>query len=299
MKRVKSTIPVLDICSLSGTDQLSSELIAEPFARYLLAHSNLHFPHRHSFYHIVLFTKGGGTHSIDFQQFRVAPGQMYFMKPGQAHRWNFQGKTDGYVINFSEHLFNGFLADGNYLEQFPFLQGVAEEGVINLGPAAYKEARAIAEKVVAEAHQPGMKGLDLIRTSLLQLFITVNRSVSDGSHDAGKPQTQLLLHNFRKLVDAHYAEKRLPKEYAALLYITPNHLNAMCKDLLGKSAGEVIRDRILLEAKRLLINADLSISRIASELNFTDNSHFTRFFKKHTNGTPEEFRRNPSVKPKS
>jgi AraC-like DNA-binding protein len=299
MKRVKNTIPVLDICSLTSTDQINSEVIAEPFAPYLEAHPNLHLPHRHSFYHVVLFTQGGGHHSIDFQQFKVIPRQIYFMKPGQAHRWNFQGQTDGYVVNFSDHSFDSFLANSHYLEQFPFLQGIAEEGVINLDTAIYKEAKAIIEKIVAEVHQPGAKSLDIVRTWLIELFIIIDRSISKDSSGSVQPQTQLLLHNFRKLVDVHYAEKRLPKEYAALLYITPNHLNALCKDLLGKSAGEVIRDRILLEAKRLLINADLSISQIASILNFTDNSHFTRFFKKHTNGTPEEFRRNASGNPKN
>jgi len=83
-----------------------------------------------------------------------------------------------------------------------------------------------------------------------------------------------------------------PKDYAELLYITPNHLNALCKDLLGIQAGEVIRNRILLEAKRLLTNPLLTITEIALQLNFNDNSYFTKFFKKSTGITPEEFRKN-------
>ena len=111
---------------------MESELVAERFGSYLLAHPNLHIAHRHSFYHIVLFTKGGGRHSIDFKQFPVAPGQIYFMKPGQVHSWSFEGATDGYVINFSEQLFDSFLANGRYIDRFLFFQGLAEEGVINL-----------------------------------------------------------------------------------------------------------------------------------------------------------------------
>ena len=92
-------------------------------------------------------------------------------------------------------------------------------------------------------------------------------------------------------MNEYYNRKRLPKEYAAMLYVTPNHLNALCNDLLGKAAGEVIRDRVLLEAKRLLVNADINISEIAFQLDFKDNSYFTRFFKKYTGTTPEDFRR--------
>ncbi|RYZ32209.1 MAG: AraC family transcriptional regulator, partial [Sphingobacteriales bacterium] len=69
------------------------------------------------------------------------------------------------------------------------------------------------------------------------------------------------------------------------------HLNALCQDLLGKTAGELIRDRILLEAKRLLVNADISISEIAWQLNFADNSYFSKFFKKQAGTTPEAFRK--------
>mgnify|MGYP001608602554 CR=1 FL=1 len=84
---------------------------------------------------------------------------------------------------------------------------------------------------------------------------------------------------------------RLPKQYAELLYITPNHLNALCNDVLGVPAGEVIRNRIILEAKRLLINNDMTVLEIANHLNFADNSYFTKFFKKLEGITPEEFRK--------
>ena len=76
-----------------------------------------------------------------------------------------------------------------------------------------------------------------------------------------------------------------------MLYVTPNHLNALCQDLLGKSAGEVIRERILLEAKRQLVNASAGIADVGYDLGFTDNSYFTKFFKKYTGTTPEAFRR--------
>jgi len=101
-----------------------------------------------------------------------------------------------------------------------------------------------------------------------------------------------LLKNFQKLIEANYIKLKLPKDYANLLYITPNHLNAVCKDLLGMQAGEVIRNRTILEAKRLLTNAQLNITEIAFKLNFSDNSYFTKFFKKFEGITPEEFRKN-------
>jgi AraC-like DNA-binding protein len=93
------------------------------------------------------------------------------------------------------------------------------------------------------------------------------------------------------LLERHYLKLRWPKEYAALLYITPHHLNAICREFLGVSTGEAIRNRIILEAKRLLVNIDLSISEVSYQLNFNDNSYFTKLFKKQVGSTPEEFRR--------
>lgn len=291
MQKVKNTIPVYDICSISGHDHINNKIIAEPFAEYLQVHPNLRSAHRHSFYHIVLFTKGCGYHTIDFEKFDVIPGQIYFMSPGQVHSWNFEGEADGYVINFSEDIFHGFLTDENFPEQFSFFRSIARESVVALKEPAFSEAKAIIEKIIHEVHHQTAFTLNMVRTGLIELFINAQRAISEDNTKAVPPQNQLILYNFRKLVNAHYAEKRLPKEYAAMLYITPNHLNALCNDLLGKPAGEVIRDRILLEAKRLLVNADLSISEIAFRLNFADNSHFTRFFKKYTNTTPETFRK--------
>ncbi|HCU46615.1 helix-turn-helix domain-containing protein [Sphingobacterium faecium] len=76
-----------------------------------------------------------------------------------------------------------------------------------------------------------------------------------------------------------------------MLYITSNHLNFICKDQINMSAGEIIRNRVLLEAKRMLVNFELSVATIGMELNFFDTSYFIKFFKKYTLFTPEAFRK--------
>ena len=131
----------------------------------------------------------------------------------------------------------------------------------------------------------------MIRLKLLELFIIVDRCCNNKKIKNFPQQKQMLLRNFKQLIDKQFRLIKLPKEYAELLYVTPNHLNALCQDLLGKTAGDVIRDRILLEAKRLLTNEGMTITEIAYDLNFQDNSYFTRFFKKYTGTTPEEFRK--------
>jgi AraC family transcriptional regulator, transcriptional activator of pobA len=141
-----------------------------------------------------------------------------------------------------------------------------------------------------EKCQPDSFASEMIRTLLMQLFITVSRNKPQAIKLPENRQGQKMLRNFKKLVDEQFTLHMLPRDYARQLNVTPNYLNSLTNTQMGKSAGEVIRDRIILEAKRLLVNADLTIAEIASRLYFEDNSYFTKFFKKHVQLTPEQFR---------
>lgn len=284
---MRHTIPTLDICTLS--EIRDSELIVERFSSYLKHHKNLGSLHRHNFYHIVFFTEGAGSHSIDFNKFPVVPDQIYFMVPGQVHSWDFEGGIDGYVVNFTTEFFQSFLLRHDYLERFTFFNGISEDSVVNLGQDLAKSTKARFEDLLALSSLNSPIQKDLVKVILLQMFILIDQySLKD------KPYNQpnyTLLKTFQKLIEKHYTELRLPKQYADLLFVTPNHLNALCKSTMGMQAGELIRNRILLEAKRLLVNLDVTITEISNELNFNDNSYFTKFFKKQVGITPEEFRK--------
>jgi AraC family transcriptional activator of pobA len=287
----KQVLPTYSICNLTETPLLQSELMADRFADYLEAHKDLHFPHKHNFYHLVYFTKGSGTHSIDFLYYPVEPGQVYFMIPGQVHSWDFNGSVDGYIINFSSSYLDVLITNPRYLDLFTFFSGNAKDQVINIDAQKRKEIENIFENILQEVTENKIFHDDMIRTAMIQLFILFERLSTKDTVGEKNNYNSTLLRNFKKLIDTNYATKKLTKEYAELLYVTPNHLNALCKDLTGSSAGQIIRDRVLLEAKRLLINATISVSGIANELNFIDNSYFTKFFKKYEGVTPETFRK--------
>lgn len=282
--------PVYDICTLSDFRQ--DDILVSRFAPYLEHHKNLYAAHRHTFYHVVFFTDGAGSHNVDFKDFEVKPNQIYFMIPGQVHSWAFEGFTDGYIINFTGSFFQSFLLDAAYCEKFSFFGGDVSEAVLNLPDGLHPKVKNLFEDIIKEWENSQVQTTDLLRVLILQLFILVNRFNGGGINKAPVSYNQTLLKSFRKLIDVHYKTLKLPKDYAALLYITPNHLNAVCKDLLGLQAGEIIRNRTILEAKRLLTSPQLTITEIALDLGFNDNSYFTKFFKKTEGVTPEEFRKN-------
>ncbi len=285
---MKPVIPVYDICSISLNNS-RHDLLVERLSHYLKRNVQwVHQQHGHSFFHLVMFTKGNGTHTIDFSNFSVQPFQLYFMIPGQVHSWHFKPDVDGYVIHFSGPLFHAFLLNHDYLERFPFFSGNSQDQVLTVRPANQAEAEALFEKILQAAEE---EETDLVRVLLLELFLFVEKTSVKEKRKAIPQQKLLVLRNFQQLINRHYRNIRLPKEYAELLYLTPNHLNALCQDLLGKTAGELIRERVLLEAKRMLTNADLTVTQIAYDLNFQDNSYFNRFFKKYEGITPDEFRK--------
>jgi AraC family transcriptional regulator, transcriptional activator of pobA len=286
---MKNDFPVYDICTLSQFKQ--EDILISRFAPYLQVHKNLHMAHKHSFYHLVLFTEGGGTHAIDFRTFDVKPYQVYFMIPGQVHSWSFEGKVDGYVINFSVPFFQSFLLKPDYLEQFPFFSGTLNDAVVNIPTELHTQIKSLFEHIIHESEHNQHLGLDMVKALMLQLFITIGRLHTGRQPGDISSYNYTLLKSFQKLIEQNYTSLKLPKEYAELLYITPNHLNALCNNVLGIPAGELIRNRIALEAKRMLVNQSLTIAEIAGRLNFADNSYFTKFFKKQTGYTPEEFKR--------
>ncbi|WP_221391729.1 helix-turn-helix transcriptional regulator [Dyadobacter sp. NIV53] len=290
---MQTSIPNLDLCALS--EYRENDIMISRFAQYLAEHQNLVFPHRHSFYQFVLFTKGGGTHTIDFRHFAVAPFQIYFMIPGQVHTWDFEGDMDGYVVNFSEIFFRSFLLKTDYLDSFSFWNGITEESVLTLPAEIRKSIINLSEDLVLQYQSNHVLREDMIRLILLQLFVMIEQNVIVNPDNTVHHVQNAVVRNFQKLVEKNYVTVRLPGEYAHLLSVTPNHLNALVKEHLGKQAGEVIRNRIILEAKRMLVSLEMNISEIAYELNFSDNSYFTKFFKKYEGTSPETFRKKSKV----
>ncbi|MBW8683069.1 helix-turn-helix domain-containing protein [Chitinophaga rhizophila] len=287
---MKKEFPVYDICKFSYAQQ--DEIIIKPLAPYLRSMRKLHFPHRHDFYHLIIFTQGGGSHTIDFEKFQIKPYHGYFMAPGQVHGWNFEGDIDGYVINFSADFFKSFLLNNQYLKKFEFLNGKVQHSVVDIHEKDQSSVIELLNKALIEVESTGKFQLDKLRIILLELFFLIADIKGESEELRGmENHNQIVLRNFEQLIDEHFLRLRLPKDYAELLCVTPNYLNIICKELLGISAGNLIRNRIVLEAKRMLINLELTVTEIAYKLNFSDNSYFCKLFKNQTGMSPETFRK--------
>jgi AraC-like DNA-binding protein len=282
-------LPIYSIPSLTKKER--DEFLISRFAPYLHQHHQLKIPHRHSFYHLVVFTEGSGSQMIDFREFPVKPWQAYFMIPGQVHHWNFTGPADGYVINFSASFFQSFLLQPDYLDTFSFFRGIPAESVLDVPGPLRETIHTAFEELLSLQPEGGLHSADPVRALLLRLFFLFGQITEHRIPQGVSPYAYTQLQQFRKLINLHYATLRLSKEYAGLLFITPNHLNAISRHYLGRPAGQVIRERVLLEAKRMLVNPANTVASVAEQLNFKDASYFSRFFKKLEGSAPETFRK--------
>ena len=279
-------IPVLEQCTVSYKED--KNFLADRLEVYLGKNNNLVFPHRHNFYQMLLFLSGEGMHEIDFKQYPIERGQVYFMGPGQVHSWMFEGKMTGYIVNFDIDYFKSLLIQPDYVENLDLFSSL-NEGVFTLEEYQVREISSLFDQLIELSSLPVAK--DLKRSLLLYILLRFDQAYIPNFPAKSIDYHLVLIKNFISLVDQNFKELHLPKEYPELLFVTPNHLNSVCKEYLGTQAGEVIRNRIMLEAKRLLILPDWTISQVAYELSFNDNSYFTKFFKKVEGKTPEEFRK--------
>jgi AraC-like DNA-binding protein len=283
-------IPTYSICNLLGADRCMTEIIVTRLRDFVNSHRDIQFPHRHDFYQIVLFTRGGGRHSIDFQQYEVLPHHVYYMAPGQIHTWDFDAQTEGYIVNFNESFFTAICHNPNFVRDFPLFNNISSLPVNTLDMSCCSEVEQTFAQMLEEFEKGGDYQMDILRGMLLVVLVRLSRVAPSTFKPGISKHAMMLMRQFEKLIESNYRDKRLPKAYAEMLFVTPNHLNALTNEIIGKSAGELIRDRVLLEAKRLLVNSDMMVSQIADTLNFEDNAYFTRFFKKYTGATPEVFR---------
>ncbi len=289
MKEVSEEIPHYSIETLRAAEGNASRQFDlfrfEYFARDM---EHLKMPHRHAFYSFILVTGGSGSHDIDFTTYTLQPNRLFLIAPGQVHAWNEVNRTRGFILFFTDH-FVALSKGRKLLANWPLFRA-GQPCYVDLQS---QEVEKWTEQFCAmenEINLPDEYTHDAIFYAIGHLLVRASRQYvttktsTYSSHDD-------LLFRFQELIEKNFTTLKTPKEYAALLNLTPNYLNSMCKKRSGKSAGELIRQRILLEAKRWLAHTQLPVSQVAYQLNFDDNSYFGRFFKKYAGVTPDEFRR--------
>jgi AraC-like DNA-binding protein len=244
-------------------------------------------PHRLEFHDLMLVTRGRGRLSIDGIVHRLVPGALVATRPGQVRQWH-TGGIEGACVFFTEDFVTRVFADPRFLEQFGYFRIDRRSPVFRPGRAGVAEYlrrfRVMRREITRLPDDISHK----LCAVLFDLLVSLGRAHHRRAPRQAAPDH--LVDRFRDQIDAHFRSHLTVADYARALGLTPGHLNARCRARLGRSAGHLIRDRVVLEARRCLLYTDARVAAVAEDLGFADPSYFTRFFTRETGLSPSAFR---------
>lgn len=261
--------------------------IAETLSKH---HDNIAFPHRDNYYNIFLYQKGTANHIVDFKAIKVKPNSLLFVNKNRVQMLDPKGGYDGKFLLFTENFFDKYPDDIKYLRNNILFNDLLEEPVLNLRKGS--PILAIFNEIEAEIAKPNDVFKHDILHNLLHNFLLLaereRRNTGFTEIRKGEEFDYTIL--FKNLLEEHFKDIKSVERFASMMSVSEKKLNKSTHLILGKSPKELIDERVILEAKRLLAHTGNSIKEIGFELGFEETTNFIKYFKKHVSKTPIEFR---------
>jgi AraC family transcriptional activator of pobA len=283
-------VSVLNIDQFHGHNS-PEDFYSNTLQHHLLTrHKDINLPHSHNFYLAILFTHGTGLHEVDFTTYQVKPGALFFLNPGQTHHWELSNDTKGYIF-FHTRSFYELHYTNNKLADFPFYYSIYSKPCHYLGPDEHDIFIDLFKKIYDEDRSTKNLKRQYIISAVDMLYIESTRlylNQNPGTTQIHNPY-YFKYRQFESLVEQHFKTEKSPSVYADMMAVTARHLNRIVQAATGKSAGDVIISRILLEAKKLLVLNHENFSQIAFALGYDDYAYFSRLFKQRVGETPSAF----------
>jgi AraC-like DNA-binding protein len=270
----------------------SGELLEGGFALYSTVGSRFPIgPIKSEYFRISLVRGGSAAVNCGLEQFHPVRDTVIFGFPGQVFSIYDATGFDAYYMLFSEAFIAGELRLSAAGEQYPFLTYAGAQS-FQLTPAEAAEIEQCILAMNTELKKRRAALADAIRLYIRLILIHAKRAYIRlfplATHDASAGNA--LFQRFIKAVGQHFIAVRKVADYAAMLHVSPDHLNRTIKSQSGKTAHEFVDEMLVIEAKALLLHTQLSVAEIAYRLDYSDPSHFNKFFRKLAGVTPLQYR---------
>lgn len=247
-------------------------------------------PFKRGFYFIGLLTVQNNTRvTYNDKNISILDSFIVFQSPNLLYSFYRESDTVGYLIYFKEECFNFFKPD--FKNEFPFFN-ILNTTLFQINKDQYNELSVHFEHLFQSSEKPA--GFYNNKTTIIKLLVLLYEllgfPVVSQSLKLERRVSNELVRQFIQLVNVHYIDKKTIKEYANLLSVSEDHLAKSVKSETGKTAYTYIIDRIIKEAKDLIAYTPLTYSEIAYQLNFSDTSNFSKYFKRETGLSPSTYR---------
>jgi AraC family transcriptional regulator, transcriptional activator of pobA len=238
---------------------------------------------------LIYLTDGEATMTIGSENFKIFKNECLIVPAGQIFAFDTFDINKGFFCNFHDDMIIGKFGKSELLQDFEFLN-VWGNPRITLTDNASKFVGQLLYRILETYSANGLENLEIIQSYFIAALCEIN-SIYKPLSSSTQTTAIHITNTFKALLFIHIKSKHLVTDYAAMLYITPNHLNKTLKAITGKSPTAWIDDTLVLEAKVLLHQTALSINEVAAEIGIYDQSYFSRLFKKCTGLTPLAFRK--------
>jgi len=248
------------------------------------------YPYRLSFYDVTLITRGSGEFWIDSDRYSLQPNTLFFTCPGQVRRWVAKD-LEGICLFFPDEFLTQHFNDPLFLHRLRYFHN--DTGSFELRVSNDRKIYLMnrLNAMHSEIAQLKYDSPHLLRAISYEILVNLNRwyALEYGQKLDTSETSSIAV--FRQLVEQHFVQCKHVQDYADMLSLTPGHLNYLCRKHIGRTAGEIIRSRIVAEAKRLLLYSQNPVAQISAHLGFDDTSYFGRFFRREVGNTPLAYRR--------
>jgi AraC family transcriptional activator of pobA len=247
--------------------------------------------HRTAFYQIVWYRKGNPTHIVDFSPISIEDNVLLFLNKNTIHSFDAKNGIEGFVILFTETFFYQSDADANFLKTSILFNELWPVSIVQVAQqcSVFQNLLQLMENETKLAkdtfHASILK--DYLHSFLLQAERLRKRQILNEIRKS--PEFDYVI-MFRDLLEISYRKCRQVSYYAANLSVTEKRLNQASTKVLGKTPKQIINDRVILEAKRLLAHTNDSVKEIGYSIGFEEPTNFIKYFRKHNGFTPVEFR---------
>ncbi|WP_035455828.1 helix-turn-helix domain-containing protein [Algoriphagus terrigena] len=239
----------------------------------------------------ILFIPKEAIIQVDFKEFRMETDALLFINPRVIVKPC--ETVDGQLIYFNRDFYCVEIHDQEVACDGILYNNVFEIPFIALDEGQSKDIQKIIQEIQLEMKSEDLSTEEMLRI-LLKLIILKSTRIWKQQHqlaDTNQQSDVQFLRRFSKLVEQHYKTHHTVADYAELLFVTPKNLSKKIGLISKSTPNDIIKDRIILESKRLLAHTQMTVKEIAFSLNYEDDAYFVRFFQKHTGLSPLSFRK--------
>jgi AraC-like DNA-binding protein len=267
--------------------------IAELYANFK---DTLTTSHRAEFYHIIWFQEGNPIHLVDFNPIQIQPNTLLFLNKDTVQRFDNQALFQGKAILFTDRFFCKTDADTKFLRNTILFNDLFSVSQIQVGGESEWSLSKLLATVLQQMTDELQNANDSLQADILHnllhnfLLISERERRKQGFVEIKRSVELDYVLVFKDFLEKSYKTQKQVSYYAQQIFVTEKKINQATTKILGKTPKEIIDDRILLEAKRILAHTSESVKEIAFYLGFEEPTNFIKYFKKHTSQTPIEFR---------